>query len=724
MHTTPLGLRFSATDLATFVACEHATWLDGQVALGLLAPPKAAPDPMLALLLERGKEHERAYLARLEASGWNVARIPYQPNDPSGAVAATREALKAGADYVYQAVFEQDGWLGIADFLEKVDRPSKLGAWSYEVADTKLGRTAKAEYLLQLALYSDLLAGVQGVAPESMHVILAGLLRETFKVADYAAYVRAVRTRLAVAARLPAGPYPLPVEHCERCAWSARCAARWLADDHLSGVANIQRRQVRRLEQAGITTMAALAASDPARKVEKIAADTFATLAQQARLQVEQRTSGKPVFELLPPSPGRGFSLLPTPAAGDVFFDMEGDPHVDAGREYLFGWETDGAYTALWGHDDAAEKKAFEAFIDFLTARKAAFPDMHVYHYAAYEPTALKRLAGRHGTREDALDQLLRAELFVDLYRIVRQGLRAGFSGYSIKDLEPFYMGPRAADVKDAASSIVVYEQWLQTGDDTLLEAIRAYNEEDCVSTRKLRDWLVPRALEARKKFGDFDLSRLPLFEPAPKDPARAEEKRLEAERLAAETAALAQGLVDGADLLDAHWRWLLAQLLDYHQREARPVWWAYFDRVRMLPEQLIEDSEAIGGLTLDETVEPRPEKRSLVYTLRFPAQDFKKNALGDARDQEGNGAGDVVDAWLDAAGGHLTLKRGPSFANKPMPSALIPGQPIATNAQRGALRRLARSVVAGDGRYRVLRALLRGDTPRVLGLLSSTLGS
>ena len=40
---------------------------------------------------------------------------------------------------------------------------------------------------------------------------------------------------------------------------------------------------------------------------------------------------------------------------------------------------------------------------------------MHVYHYAQYEITALKRLMGRYGTREDELDDLLRRGVFVDL---------------------------------------------------------------------------------------------------------------------------------------------------------------------------------------------------------------------------------------------------------------------------------------------------------------------
>jgi len=713
VQTSALGIRFSATDLTTFLACEHASWLEGQVAFGILPAPRSKPDPMAQRLFERGQEHELAQLEKLEKGGAKVVRIPYRLDDPSGGLEATRKAVAEGAPYIYQAVLEGDGWFGVADFLERV------GEGRYEVADAKLGRSPKPEYLLQLSLYSDLLTKLQGAAPEWMHVLLAGPEgRTSYRVREFAAYTRALRERLTKAIQAEDSPYPFPVDHCTTCRWSVACEERWRIDDHLSGVANIRRDQIARLEAAGVRTMAALAVR--AERVPKMAPDTLATLTQQARLQVAQRTTGTPSYELLPPAPGRGFALLPEPCDGDVFFDMEGDPYVPGGLEYMFGWEArdDGAwhYDVLWGHDEHGEKRAFERFVDYVVARRAKHPDMHVYHYAPYEPTALKRLAGRHGTREDALDDLLRGNVFVDLFRVVRQGLRASFPGYSIKEIEHFYMKPRAADVKDAGSSIVAYENWIQTGDAAILESIRAYNAEDCASTRLLRDWLRPLKEEAWQRFGE---PAPPPEQPEPeaKDPAKAEAKRLEKERIAAETAELERRLIEEGDLLDAPGRTLLAHLLEYHQREARPVWWAYFDRIRMLPEQLQDDTESISGLELDTGVEPYKEKLSMVYTLKFPAQDFKTTALKDPRDQDGLSAGTLVDAWLDAEGGHVKLKRGPKFKDRPLPNALIPGEPIRTDAQRDALRRLARSVVAQKDEYRVLRGLLRKDAPRVIGL-------
>ena len=740
MIAGPEGIRYSASDLNDFVECEHLAWLEGQLARGLVGPPPASrDDPMRELLVRRGREHEAAYLAAIAARGIEVTTITYQPNRPGEAARATFEAMRAGAPAIYQAVLANGDWFGIADFLERVERPSNLGAWSYEVADTKLARRTKVYYLLQLALYSELVAAVQGAAPESMHVVLAGPgpepVRESFACRDFAAYARALRARLEETASLPAGeaPYPMPVEHCGVCRWSSACAARWQADDHLSGVANIRRTQIARLESAGVRTIAALGALPAGERVPRIPGETLAGLRQQARLQVEHRTSGEARYELLPPIAGRGFALLPAPSSGDVFFDMEGDPYAPGGLEYLFGAEFADAtgawgYRAWWGHDHADEQRAFEQFIDFVTARRAQDPALHVYHYAAYEPSALKRLAGRFGSREAELDDLLRGQVFVDLYRVVRQGLRASYPGYSIKDIEHFYMEQRAAQVTNAGDSIVAYEQWIESRDQELLDGIERYNEEDCVSTRLLRDWLLARAAEARKQYGDPPPPPDASAGKPPGSDDKADARREERLRLEAERSSLVDSLLAGLGPDPAalagtgRARWLMAQLLEYHQREARPAWWSFFDRMQMLHEELLDDGESIGGLAPDADTPPTPDKRSIVHALRFPAQEFKLSAGDDVLDPAtGSSAGTLVDVSVDGREGRLLLKRGPKFADVPLPKALIPGGPYNTSVQRAALRRLAQGMVAtgaeGPGRYRALRDLLLGAPPRVAGL-------
>src|SRR5690606_16790386 len=146
---------------------------------------------------------------------------------------------------------------------------------------------------------------------------------------------------------------------------------------------------------------------------------------------------------------------LPPPSPGDILFDLEGDPFVgEHGLEYLYGYAFvdcgEIAYKGDWAFTRADEKKSFEAFVDFVMARCDARQDLHIYHYAPYEPAALKRLMGRYATREEEIDRMLRAGLFVDLYQVVRHPVRASVESYSIKQMESFYGFVREKDLADA----------------------------------------------------------------------------------------------------------------------------------------------------------------------------------------------------------------------------------------------------------------------------------
>jgi uncharacterized protein len=396
---------------------------------------------------------------------------------------------------------------------------------------------------------------------------------------------------------------------------------------------------------------------------------------------------------------GCGFAHLPPPSAGDLFFDMEGDPFFDEGLEYLFGfiylnYKNQDHFKSFWATDRSSEKQAFEQFIDFVIARLERFPDLHVYHYAPYEATAIKRLMGLHGTREEEVDRLLRGQVLVDLYTVVRQGLRVGQPNYSIKSIEAFYMGKRDTEVVEGGDSIVAFEQFLETGDRSLLESIERYNEDDCRSTHLLREWLLARRDEAIATFGQ------PIPWKAPAEPYEPDPE------LQAELDGLRSALGDG----------LMAQLLDYHRREAKPAWWAYFDRLEADEEQLTEvDNEALGRLS-DTGIEPiqlPPPSRSLLHTLSFPAQEHKISAGSfiDPATHKG-----VTVESIDNATGTLRIKRDGKRVGEPLPRTLIPGEPYKTTLQRAALRRLGEDIVArgldAPGRYNALRQILRGETP------------
>lgn len=720
--TTELIL--SPSDLTAFLACEHRSKLDRLVAEGLLDRPEQ-DDPELEILRRRGDEHEHRELERLRAAGRTIVEITCEGSsreDLAAAEAATVQAMRDGADVIFQATFFDGRWRGHADFLMRIDAPSDLGPWSYEIADTKLARRAKPAAVLQLCAYAEQVARIQGRLPDEVEVVTGDGERHRVRLGDAMAYYRAAKRRLedTVASAPDPTTYPHPVAHCTVCPWLPRCDAQRRADDHLSLVAGMRRDTAVKLGRSGINTLAELAISPVGAPVRGISDTTADRLRHQARLQLEQRQNGGILFELLAPDgPDRGLASLPPPSPGDLFFDMEGDPWVGShGLEYLFGvveHGDDGAprYHDFWAHDEAGEKRAFERLVDLFVSRLERDPSMHVFHYAPYESTRLKALAGRHATREMEVDRLLRGEVLVDLYRIVRQSVRVGQEGYGLKKLEPLYLDARDGEISDGGSSIIAYEDWIESGEQALLDAIRDYNELDCVSTLRLRDWLEERRAELIDQVGDVPRREV-LDGSASEEVAEADER---AEKLAA--ALLADVPDHAADRDDDQQaRWLLAQLLGWHRREARPEWWAWYDRLGKSDEDLVNDHDCLGELEFVGVVEDLG--RSARYRYSFdPTQEYKFG-IGDkpVDPRTEKGAGEVL--AIDAGAGTIDLKRSKS-GGWTHPRSLVPPKPFGNRGQQEAVARIAVDVLddprRDPDRRRAVLDLLRRRPPRVRGV-------
>jgi uncharacterized protein len=722
---------YSASDLVGYLECEHLTTLERAVfATGLSRP--ARDDPELDVLQRRGLEHEGNYLAHLRGLGRTVAdgRVERGSDAPRSTLAEieldaalTRRQMVDGADVIYQATLFDGSWLGYADFLLRVDGPdaaSDLGNYHYEVADTKLARRVKGGALLQICVYSDLLSRVQGRMPDLMHVALGGSGHrvESHRLEDYLAYFRSVRQRFqaAVATDQPLA-YPLPVtpepvSHCGVCRWNGYCAGLRRDADHLSLVAGMRSDVARRLSDAGIATFGALATLEsPLPIVAKVSDVVLANLHQQARLQYQSRVLSTPLYEFLPVEPNRGLGGLPAPSGGDLFFDMEADPFAeDDGLEYLFGvWDRDGFHT-WWAHDHAAEKVAFEGFIDFVMDRWRSDPTMHVYHYAAYERGRIGMLATRHATREVEVDRILRGELFVDLFAIVRQGLRIGVDSYSIKKLETLYDLRRDVPLQDAGSSVVAYEAYIHsvsegTPDQSILDQIHDYNRDDCRSNFELRAWLEDRRAELAERSGMEVPRRGAKSEELERELTPDDRRRRDlADRLRASPASVP----------DAPVRRLLGDLLEWHRREENVEWWAFYERCGLSDEQLIDDEDSIGQLEWMAEVD-RP-RQSVRHRYRFdPEQPYRLKVGDEPYNPVTQGAAGKI-VQLDALHGTLDLEWGVKAA-RPHPTSLIPKKPLVAPEQKGALERLAVAVEAngfrGDGPLQASREFLLGLPPR-----------
>ena len=692
-------LRLAASDITTFAACTHATGLGVAVATGQRPRPQYYPDPSAELLKRRGLEHETAYLATLRVSR-SVAEIVPHALD---AAEHTLDAMKRGIEVIYQGTLRHGArWLGMPDFLRRVEVPSSLGRWSYEAADAKLARSAKAGALLQLCFYSELLLRAQGVLPKRMTLVLGDGHEESFATARYAAYFRRVRAAFEQALESPPATYPEPVEHCGVCDYAGECDARRRTDDHLSLVAGITTSQRRALALGAVSTVRALATlplvQPPA--VEGIGSAALTRIREQARIQVEGRDAGALRYELLDErEPGRGLGMLPKPSPGDLFLDLEGDPYVlGDGLEYLFGVveppatpDADPIYTGLWAFDRKGERAGFERLVARIVERRARHPEMHVYHYNHYEPTALKRLAGRYATCVDELDVLLRGGVFVDLYRAVRQGLRASVESYSIKRLEPLFGFTRTVPLRDANRCLAAFEAWMELREtdspaDSVRDTIEGYNRDDCLSALRLRDWLEGQRLEFERR--GVTLARPPLV-----TGEASEEMAEQVGRVRAASRALLEGVPEDPEArsADDSARYVLAHLLEWHRREDKSAHWEYFRLCELTDDELQEDGAALGGLTYEGVV--GQEKQSLVHRYRFPPQD---HAIDRARDIDDprtkKAAGTLV--RIDDEAGVLELKRG-ARSTAPHPTALIPAGPIGDKEQRESLLRLGEHVVA-----------------------------
>ncbi|WP_237572253.1 TM0106 family RecB-like putative nuclease [Mycolicibacterium lacusdiani] len=593
---------YSASDLAAAARCEYALLrsFDGQLGRG---PRITTDDALLARTAQLGDEHEQRHLDELrdelDGNAVVIGKPTYTVAGLTAAAEATRAAVERRAPAIYQAAMFDGRFVGFADFLilETADDGDQ-----YRLRDTKLARSVKVEALLQLAAYADTLqrSGVP-VAPEVELVLGDGAIAR-YRIDELLpVYLprRAALQRLLddhLAGNAPVTWEDESIRACFRC---PECEVQVRAHDDLVLVAGMRVSQRARLLDAGITTVRDLA--DHHGAVDELAARTVTALTAQARLQVADRVDGKPPYEVIDAQP---LMALPDANKGDLFFDFEGDPlwTVDGrewGLEYLWGvLSVTDEFTPFWAHDRASERQALVDFLAFVRKRRKRYPGMHVYHYAAYEKSTLLRLAGRYGVGENEVDDLLRSGTLVDLYPLVRKSIRVGTESYSIKYLEPLYMGNelRDGEVTTATDSITQYAEFTALRDAgraddaaVVLKQIEDYNRYDCRSTRRLRDWLMARAIES---------------EVPPRGPQQVRDEA------AAATGEIADDLErtllrfagDGTEERSAEQTAvaMVSAARGYHQREDKPFWWAHFDRINNPVDEWADD----GGVFMVETAE------------------------------------------------------------------------------------------------------------------------
>jgi predicted RecB family nuclease len=744
-------MRLTASDLSNHLACRHVTTLDLEVVLKGREEPKRT-DPDLAVILERAARFEKSYLTQLMAEGLRVeslAHISFM--DEERLLSETAALMERGVDVIAQGALGDKQWFGRMDVLRRVEKPGKW-AWSYEVADTKLARETKATTILQLSLYSELLNRAQGVEPEWFYVVTpAGgkFAKEEYRVAEYAFYYQHVKQRLAGVVKRAAPKqerkaadagqyalaferaeetgwetYPEPVQHCDVCRWFRECNEKRRADDHLSFVAGIRRQQRDQFAEWNAGTMAKLAAlaTPLQQKPRHGSRDAYENVQQQARIQVEAREENALKHTLLEIVEGMGLCRLPEPSAGDMFVDLEGDPFVgEHGLRYLFGFvaRDEGGelrYEKRWALDAASEKEGFEWLVDEIMRRREADGKMHVYHFGAYEPAALKDLMGMHTTREDEIDRMLRAGALVDLHLAFKQGVRASVEEYSLKKIEAFYGFKRNIRPEDSRAAMRYVEHGLELErmDREVPEAFRfaleTYNADDCFSTARLRDWLEAE----RKKLVEGGTFVARFLDRDEKPSADVAEQQKRTEELVQElTKDIPKARSDRTAGQQA--QWLLAQLLDWHRRDAKPKAWRYFDLRAMDDGDLLEERDAVAGLSFTGTV--MLEDGSPADRYSFPAQETSIRA-DDKKEAHYRLQRIGTVARMDPLARYIDIKKSSEMIGV-HPTSMFVKEPYRNpKAQQDSLYRLGCWVrdngMETDGPWRGLRDYLCRMAPRL----------
>ena len=726
----------SPSDLRAASTCELALLTEMDVRLGRTPRGEVVEDPMLQRAAQLGEEHEQRVLAALEAAHpGRVHRVEVRERSLAGwadAHADTVAALSSDAEVIYQAVLLGDRFLGLADFLVR----DEAGRWL--VCDTKLARRESVPALLQVAAYADVLAATGAeVAPVARLILGDGDERDV-ALADVVPVMRARLARLRHVLDThqdEGGPVAWGDGRWIACLRCETCQEHLEASDDVLLVAGVHTGQRQHLLDAGVATVADLAArTEP---VDGLSDERLARVRAQARLQIKAAEDA--AAAAADPSSGSGppfvhhevhspdvLATIPAPSPGDIFFDFEGDPmwaepgSADWGLEYLFGCLEapveecgEGRFVPFWAHDRAQERQALIDFIAYVKERRAQWPDLHIYHYADYERSALLRLAARHGVCEEDVDDLLRDGVLVDLYTVVRGAIRVSQRSYSIKKLEPLYMGDRLRNqdgVTGGADSIVVYHEYtsaLLDGRDTdardLIEDIRDYNEYDCLSTLGLRDWLLERAAEHGIVPQPLTEPEVSAHEPHPTEVALRD----------------LLGAVAGHERDDDQWALaLMAAAVQYNRREHKPFWWQHFDRLRNPVDEWISGTDVFHVTDAEATTDwskegrQRSLRRHVRLTGSFPAgtrvgPGTSLYALYGAPPPAGLEVAGVargltgvtvreVEPHDDGAMTLLieeTLKKDVEEYSD-LPIALTPGSPPATRSIDEALEELAASVL------------------------------
>jgi uncharacterized protein len=617
---------YSPSDLVVFVRSRFSAWMDR---FKIERPEEANKiklddDPMMSLLSYKGGVHEYNYLNLLKTQYGEDQVVLIDSKIKDQAEIDTMEAMKKGCQVIFQAYLRRGNFVGFIDFLIRRDGESDLGGYYYEACDTKLTKSARPYFFIQLCAYSWMLEQAQGRLPDEFKLVFGNQEVTTYRLQKYYAYFNYLKEDFLAfqeSFSTDTKQRPDPALFTEYGRWQTHAQNILNESNSLALIANIRKNQIKKLNKGGINTLNELAATELT-CASGIGQAAFNKLKAQAQIQKASGMKAQPLFSVIQPDNGKGLSALPPPSLLDVYFDIEGHPLVEGGLEYLWGISfTDPqgpngklyAYRDWWAHTEQQEKHAFEQFIDWVFQRWEQDKRMHIYHYASYEVTAIRKISNRYNTRTEKVDQLLRQHVLVDLYKIVKNGLLVGEPSYSLKNIEHLYREKRETEVASGGESIVFYENWRESGgvekwceDENgykawlsaekfdwdnwpELKQIREYNIDDCESTLDLVKWLRVQAKDHNIEFSNIQ-SETEEPEQTDQQVKFSQDKKALQDR----QRTLLDKFEGTASLQSDPKAQLLSDLVEYFVREGKAKAWEYYDRLEKSHVELFEDDNVI----------------------------------------------------------------------------------------------------------------------------------
>jgi predicted RecB family nuclease len=467
--------------LLQYQRCKRRTFLD----IHGDKSQRDAPNELLRKLQQDKIAHQLSALAQM-----TYHQPDYSYGNWEKAEKATLELMQRGVEYIYKGVLlanysEAYTLLSRPDLLVKQPGQSRFGDWIYVPANIELGKRPKQEYQVVAAFHAQVLATVQGVIPETASLILR--TKNSNYAVDLFKWTPRMQQILEEYIQVLELPNPPEVfisrQKCNLCHWYSECYAIAQSEKHLSLLPGVTPLRYTQLQDLAITTLESLANTSPSILENLLGFDREVApkLVMQAQSVLERRPLILPY-----PLPIEDITFT---APIELYFDIEAQPDLEL--NYLLGVlvvdrlaNTEKFYSFLADKPED-EELVWQQFLDLVWQ----YPEAPIYHFCVYEFDTVKRLAKLYGTPNSLVRPVL--SRFVDVYEQLTQSVALPVESYALKAIARWLGFEWREKEASGAKCIYWYDQWLETGDRTLLEIIQSYNEDDCRATRRVKDWLV-----------------------------------------------------------------------------------------------------------------------------------------------------------------------------------------------------------------------------------------